>query len=30
MTENKTEHIRHYWIKHKDGFRFCGICKIKQ
>lgn len=28
---NKSKiHIRHYWIRHKDGHLFCGICKKKQ
>jgi len=23
-------HIHHYWIRHKDGYLFCGICKKKR
>jgi len=29
MEESK-DHMRHYWIRHKDGYLFCGICKKKQ
>jgi hypothetical protein len=28
--DESTDHIRHYWIRHKDGYLFCGICKKKQ
>jgi hypothetical protein len=29
MDEPK-DHMHHYWIRHKDGYLFCGICKKKQ
>lgn len=22
------KHKQHYWIGHKDGYLFCGICKV--
>lgn len=25
-----SDHTRHYWIRHKDGYLFCGICKKKR
>ena len=27
---DKVDHAHHYWIRHKDGYLFCGICKKKQ
>ncbi len=29
MNETK-DHTRHYWIRHKDGYLFCGVCKKKR
>ena len=29
MDETK-DHTNHYWIRHKDGYLFCGVCKKKQ
>ena len=29
MDETK-DHTRHYWIRHKDGYLFCGVCKKKR
>lgn len=29
MNESK-DHIHHYWIRHKDGYLFCGVCKKKR
>jgi len=26
----KLNHTQHYWIRHKEGHLFCGICKKKQ
>jgi hypothetical protein len=28
--EKSKEHTNHYWIRHKDGYLFCGVCKKKQ
>jgi len=28
--ESSKNHRHHYWIRHKDGYLFCGICKKKQ
>lgn len=28
--EKSENHTRHYWIRHKDGYLFCGICKKKR
>lgn len=24
---DERNHTRHYWIRHKNGYLFCGICK---
>ena len=24
------DHTRHYWIRHKDGYLFCGVCKKRR
>ncbi len=24
------DHTQHYWIRHKEGYLFCGVCKKKQ
>jgi hypothetical protein len=29
MKESK-DHTSHYWIRHKEGYLFCGVCKKKQ
>jgi len=28
--EGEVNHTRHYWIRHKDGYLFCGICKKRR
>lgn len=28
--EKLKDHTRHYWIRHKEGYLFCGVCKKKQ
>ena len=29
-TANMKPHTLHYWIGHKDGYLFCGICGRKK
>jgi len=24
------DHVHHYWIRHKNGYLFCGVCKKKR
>ncbi len=28
--ERTEDHSHHYWIRHKDGYLFCGVCKKKR
>ena len=30
IMEKSKDHTRQYWIRHKDGYLFCGICKKRQ
>ncbi len=28
--EKSKDHTCHYWIRHKDGYLFCGVCNKKR